>query len=268
VGKGVRAVDEHVHAARVRHVRDLPHRQDVSGDVDHVRHHQQPRPRSDGLRIHAHDLIVCARMRRHAHESIDHAVATGDEAELREHVAVVLFGLDGLVTRLPVVAVDDGGDRFGGVAGDAELRRRASRKRCELVPRRRLVRHLRRPQVVGCLVIDRANLVDEGLQHRRGLHAVVAALEVDVVRLEPVLGSNGRPERLVLSQSTDLDLGVSRPDAVAEQEAEAGRARGPQELALVHRYPHSTATRRRLLPALVDITVGPPSARRCCSGHW
>ena len=61
VRERVRAVHEHVHAARVRHVGDLPHRQDVSGDVDHVRHHQQPRARRDGASAYTlHDLVVRA----------------------------------------------------------------------------------------------------------------------------------------------------------------------------------------------------------------
>ena len=47
--------------------------------------------------------------------------------ELREHVAVVLLGHHGFVARLPVVAGDDGVERLGGVARDAELRRASSR---------------------------------------------------------------------------------------------------------------------------------------------
>jgi hypothetical protein len=163
-------------------------------------------------------------------------VTAGGQPELREHVPVVLLGHHGLIARLPVVAIHDRGDRLGGIARDAQLGRRATGQRREPVARRRLVRHLSRPQVIGRLVVDVANLGDEGLEHRRGLHTVVAALEVDVVGLESVLRANRRPEGFVPGQLFRRQIRESRPDAVSEQEAKSGRCGRLQKLTLVHRW--------------------------------
>ena len=120
------------------------------------------------------------------------------EAELREHMAVVLLAHHGFVARLPVVAGDDRVERFGRVARDAQLRRRTAGHGGELSRIAALVRHLPGAQVVRGLVVDLAHLRDERLEDRLRLHAVVAALEIDVVGLEAVLAADRQPRTLRL----------------------------------------------------------------------
>src|ERR1700722_16069829 len=42
VGKGVRSVDHYRYAVRMSHIANGAHRQNVPGDVHHMRYHQQP----------------------------------------------------------------------------------------------------------------------------------------------------------------------------------------------------------------------------------
>ncbi len=216
------------------HVRDLAHRQDLPGDVDHVRDHQQARARGDRAGVDADDLVIGPGIGRHADDAVDDAVAPGHEPELGEHVAVVLLGHHRFVARLPVVARHDGVDRLRGVARDAQLTRRAAGDRGKLVANRGLVGHLRGAQVVGPLVVDLAHPGDECLEHGRGLDRVVAALEVDVVGFQPVLRADGAPERLVVGEAVGGKIGEPGPQRVAEQQAEAHAGRRPEEVALVH----------------------------------
>ena len=48
LGKAVRAVYNHEHAARTRHAHDLTHRQHLAGEIDDVTHQNDPRARCDG----------------------------------------------------------------------------------------------------------------------------------------------------------------------------------------------------------------------------
>jgi hypothetical protein len=70
------------------------------------------------------------------------------------------------------------------------------------------VRHLLGTQVVRRLVVHLAHARDECLEDRLRLHAVVAALEIDVVGLEAVLPADRQPERFVLGEAFDRHLGV------------------------------------------------------------
>ena len=136
---------------------------------------------------------------------------------------------------------------------------RAAGQRGELVAHRGFVRHLRRAQVVRRLVVDLADLGDERLEHRRGLHAVVAALEVDVVGLEPVLGANRGPERVVLGELLRRELGDSRPERVAEQQAEsrpAADVRRNSRLFMEHDTLRSPHMRRFGVLASIAIVIG------------
>ena len=59
---------------------------------------------------------------------------------------------------------------------------------------------------------------NEGVEHGRRLHAVVAVLEVDVVRLQAVLDADRQPEILLLGEPFNWKLGVLRPEFFAEEE--------------------------------------------------
>jgi hypothetical protein len=108
VGEGVSAVDHHQDSLAVRHVRDLPHGQDLAGDVDHVADHEQPGLRRDGVGVEPHDLLVRLRVEGQGHELVDQAVAPGLEREHVEHRPIVLRCHHRFVSGLPVEAGDDG----------------------------------------------------------------------------------------------------------------------------------------------------------------
>src|ERR1019366_1683359 len=76
----------------------------------------------------------------------------------------------------------------------------ASGHRGEFRARAQLVVVLARAHVVRRLDVDGAHVLDEHIQHFLGLEAVVAVLEIDVVRRELELCAHRGPERLVLGE--------------------------------------------------------------------
>jgi hypothetical protein len=150
-------------------------------------------------------------------------------------VAVVVNGHDRLVAAFPVEAGDDRVERLGGVAGDDELAGLTAGHGRELVARGGLVGNRCRAQVIGALVVLLANLGDEGFEDGLGLDAVVAVFEIDVIRLETVLGAHGLPEVLAPGKLRGGEAGELGPELVAEEESESRRDRGAKEVALVHR---------------------------------
>ena len=136
----MRAVDHHLHAARMRHLDDPAHRQDLPGDVDHVADHEQARLRRDRFLVDVDDFVIGSRMHRHGDNAIDDAVPPRLQLEHVEHRTVVLLGHHRLVAGFPVEAVDDRVERLGRVARDDQLRVRATEQARKLV-----TRELRRP---------------------------------------------------------------------------------------------------------------------------
>jgi hypothetical protein len=154
--EGMRAVDQHGHAARVRHVGNLPYRQDVASDVHDVAHHQESRLVRDGVGVDLHDFVVRLRVARNRDDLVDGSVAARDEPEIRQHVPVILRGHHRFVARLPVETVHDGVEGLGRIAGDAQLVRRATRHHRELVAHCCLVRDLGHTHVVRALEVHLA----------------------------------------------------------------------------------------------------------------
>ena len=142
-----------------------------------------------------------------------------------------------------------------------QLVRRATCHRCQLVAHRRLVRDLRHPHVVRALVVHLAHPRDEGVEHGRRLHAVVAVLEVDVVRLQAVLAANRQPEVLFLGEPFNGKLGVLRPESFAEQQGQAGAAGRAEEFALVHAEKMPVAGKQ--VQTLVENKRGPEPRYGC-----
>src|SRR5205085_12052272 len=105
----------------------------------------------------------------------------------------------------------------------------------ELVPNGRFVWDLIGTEIVRRLVVDLADLGNEGLEYGLGLHAVVAAFKIDVVGLEAVLGADRGPKRFLLGHALSGHIGVLRPEPRTQQEAQAGTAGGAEEVAFVHR---------------------------------
>ena len=58
----MRAIDHDLHAVPMRHFDNPAHRQDLSGDVDHMTDHQQARLRCDRIFVDGNDLFVGFRL--------------------------------------------------------------------------------------------------------------------------------------------------------------------------------------------------------------
>src|SRR5688500_3483681 len=89
-------------------------------------------------------------------------------------------------------------------------------------------------EITRGLVVHPPHTGDERLEYRLRLHGVVAVLEIDVVRREPILLPNRLPERLVFGQLRRRSVGEARQNLGTEHQAEGCAAHRADEFAFVH----------------------------------
>ena len=198
VREGVRTVDEHLDAMRLRQLDDLAHRRDVARqeadvhDLDHARRRRDRRRDLIDVRLHALD-------RRLDLHPLEHdAVAALALLPRVLHARIVLRREDHFVAALEIEPEDHRLVRLGRVARDRHLFRIAAEVLREIAAHRLDARLEHAPHVFRRQLVRESEISNHLLEHvrRRGTAAAVVQIDHRAIEIERALDL--APVRLVL----------------------------------------------------------------------
>ncbi len=198
VREGVRAIHEDLDPLLPRHLHDLPHRENLPGEVGDVRDFDDAGARRDRRAELLDDVVV--RRRRHLERDLleDDPVAPYPLLPCSDHPTVVLVRDDHLVAALEVEPENHGLVGLRRVAHDRHLLGIAAEHARQVAPRRFDLRLEHRPHVVDRDLVRELEVPDHHVENmrRRWTHAAVVQVHQRPVVVKRHLDL--RPVRLVI----------------------------------------------------------------------
>jgi hypothetical protein len=179
VGKGVGAVDDHRDPLLSGHLHDLAHRQDLTGDVDHVAHEDHPGAGGDVLLEEGDDLIRVLGRDGNLELAQDDPVATLALLEGGDHPPVVLGGGQHLVTWCQIETELTDLQSLRGVTSERDLLRVAVEEAGQTLPHRLTLGLQDPPHGVGRHGVRVVEMPLHGALHHGGGGADPPVVEID-----------------------------------------------------------------------------------------
>ena len=127
-----------------------------------------------------------------------------------DHIGVVLLGADDLVAGLQVESIDDGVERFGGVAVDGDFVGLGAGQLCQLLAQRLAALIENAPHIVGWPLVGELVVALDRLLHHDGRGRDSPVIEIDEVGIHGISALDHGPIVFVLRGDVSVEVRDAR----------------------------------------------------------